>query len=279
MKYVLKISYDGESFNGFQRQPDAVTVQGQLERALSKLFCEPVQLVAAGRTDTGVHGVGQVIAFDSEVARPLKGVVEGVNGQLGDSISITEAALLPGDSQFHPRFSAQTRTYHYLVLSDCQPSAQTLWSRRMWCVRETIDESRIARACQIFLGEHDFTTFTSRCDMPNYTRTVLEFSAHPAEQEFLPGKLWRVTVKANAFLRKMVRLMVAAVVESGLGLLSEADVKKKLESLNPDTAPHPAPPSGLYFADVSYDPDPFSTSQLALQTYTARPRRGFIFKG
>ena len=157
MKYVLKVSYDGEPFNGFQRQPNAVTVQGRLERALSKLFCEPIQLVAAGRTDTGVHGIGQVIAFDSEVERPLKGVVEGINGQLGDSICITDAALLPQDSQFHPRFAARARTYHYLVLSGCHSSAHSLWSRRMWCVRETIDEARMARACQVFLGEHDFT--------------------------------------------------------------------------------------------------------------------------
>ena len=279
MKYVLKISYDGESFNGFQRQPNVVTVQGRLEQALSKLFCESIELVAAGRTDTGVHGIGQVIAFDSQVDRPLKGVVEGVNGRLGDSISISEAALLPDDSQFHPRFAAQARTYHYLVLSDCHPSAHSLWGRRMWCLRDSLEHSRISQACEVFLGEHDFTTFTSRCDMPSYTRTVLEFSARPTEQDFLPGKLWRIEVRANAFLRKMVRLMVAAVVESGIGLLSPDDVRKKLKALEPDTAPHPAPPSGLYFADVQYEPDPFSTAQLALQTYRARPRRGFIFKG
>lgn len=279
MKYVLKVAYDGGSFAGFQRQPKEVTVQGQLERALSKLFAQPIELNGAGRTDTGVHGIGQVVAFDSEVDRPLKGVVDGTNGMLGESVAITEGALLPSDSEFHPRFSARSRTYRYLVLASCERGGPTLWDKRSWCVAGAPDKSRLDNACSVFLGEHDFTTFTARCDMPNFCRTVQEFHVQRLPQQLLPGELWQFTIKANAFLRKMVRLLVAGVLECGLGLLDIEHLEDKLSAKNSDRAPHPAPPSGLYFESVEYENDPFSLDGLAKQHYSARPLPGLRFKG
>jgi tRNA pseudouridine38-40 synthase len=279
MNYVLKISYDGTHFSGFQRQPNAVTVQGQLERALSKLFQEEVGLQAAGRTDAGVHGQGQVVGFSSSRPLPLSAVVNGSNGILGPHISVSEAALLPQGSTFHPRHSAISRTYCYYVLSECARSADTLWSSHLWCVGGTLEPTLMSLACQVLQGKHDFTTFTSRCDKPNRERDVHSLRMDPMpETPLLNGKLWRLTVTADGFLRKMVRLLVAAIVETGMGLRSPDSVKAKLLARDPSVAPHPAPASGLYFESVGYQPDPFKDPGLALQIYAAKDHLGFRFK-
>lgn len=274
LKYVLEVAYKGSHFFGFQRQAEAKTVQGQLEKALSALFRTPIELVGAGRTDTGVHATGQVVAFQVEGNLPLTAVIDGVNGRLSDYLNVVRAASLPEDSEFHPRFSALGRTYRYLILTGCRRQTKTLWGENFWCLGGEFDLERARSACRGFVGEHDFSTFSSRCDMPTMIRRVESFTVKPfpwagSEKAFV------LTVTANAFLRKMVRLLTAGVVEVGLGLREVESLHQKLKLCDSGQAPHPAPPSGLYFHSVQYDPDPFATG---IETYEGRPYLGLRFK-
>jgi tRNA pseudouridine38-40 synthase len=275
LKYVLKICYDGSRFHGYQRQPAQITVQGYLEKALRKLLGEEVNLAAAGRTDTGVHGLGQVVAFEAAKSVPARAVLEGVNGRLGDSVAILQSAVLPPESDFHPRYSAQSRTYHYYILSEAGPAERVFWSKRAWCLGEAPDPELMQAAAEVFRGEHDFKTFTARCDMPHYRRNVLDITITP---EAASEKLLVVKLRANAFLRRMVRRLVAGLVETGLGLTTVEELKSKLEARNPGHARHTAPGGGLYFHSVEYSPDPFSEIP-ALDYYVAKKRPGLLQSG
>jgi tRNA pseudouridine38-40 synthase len=270
MKYVLKISYDGSNFCGFQRQTSESTVQGCLEKALGKLFGEEIGLAAAGRTDTGVHGLGQVVAFEASKILPARAVVEGTNSRLGSSVAIRQAARLSPDTDFHPRFSALSRTYQYYILGAAGPAERVLWSDRAWCLGEEPDPDLMTEAAKLFLGEHDFKTFTARCDMPHYRRKILDL--HVATVATNPNIIM-VNLQANAFLRRMVRRLVAGLVEAGLGLATIEELQSRLESRDPGVARHTAPGEGLYFHSVEYSPDPFE-APLALDRYTARKRSG-----
>ena len=268
VKYALKVSYDGGRHHGFQRQLTMQTVQGELEKALSKYFKEPIQLVCAGRTDVGVHGLGQVVAFETAVERPAQGVTEAVNNILCDSILIRQTARLVAESQFHPRFSAKHRTYRYLVLEDCPPEIRLMWEERAWCLGGTLEVEKMQECAQLFLGTHDFATFTSQCDMPTTVREVKSIEVH-RESWPLAGSGVTITITGNAFLRRMVRMLVASMVEVGLGYLDTANVERRFQALDPSRALHPAPPSGLYFHSVGYDPDPFD-SEITEECYNGR---------
>ncbi len=280
MNYALKIAYNGEPFAGFQRQSRHRTVQGELEKALSQIFQSPIEIQAAGRTDAGVHGIGQVVAFSSTTQRPLKAIAEGCNGLLHSQVFVSEAALLPSESPFHPRYSAVSRTYSYYILSHCEGYSPTLWPNNVWCLAGHLDPQLAQSACGLFEGKHDFTTFTSRCDKEMRQRHVQAFTleALPHNGLWGGGKLWRLRITANGFLRKMVRLLTAAVVEVGIGLRSQESLAAKLQAQNPAEAPHPAPASGLYFESVEYDPDPFDAKGPAAELYRARTPLGLRFK-
>ena len=272
VKYVLKVSYDGSSYFGFQKQPHHPTVQQELERALGKLFDEEIHLVYAGRTDTGVHGLGQVAAFEHPRVLPARALVEGVNCSLTDSVTVLEAAVLPDGHGFHPRYSALSRTYEYRLLCEADPADRVLWSSRAWCLAGRPDLELLREAAGLLVGEHDFRTFTSRADEPHYRREV--FSVEVVERGE-PRSLV-LTITANAFLRKMVRLLVAGLVEVGLGLSSRGQLLQRLEKADPDWGPHPAPAQGLYFRSVQYPPDPFR--EIAQERYKARSHPGIRVK-
>lgn len=275
MKYILKLCYRGPGFHGFQRQPADRTVQGELEKALQKLFKEPITLAAAGRTDTGVHALGQIVSFTTERALPLKAAVDGTNGLLSHDLAVVQGAMLDTDHSFHPRYSAQSRTYHYYVLSSTAPQDRVIHSGHVWCIGPDLQKTAMEEAARHLLGRHDFATFTSRNDKPTTIREILalSISEHPAPP-WTTGKLWRFELTANAFLRKMVRMLTASLVEVGLGLRAPQDVKKMREALDPSAGPHPAPGEGLYFHSVAYPEDPFALGE----SYRARIPAGFIFK-
>ena len=271
MKYVLKVCYDGSGYFGFQKQPHHPTVQQELEGALGKLFDDSVHLVYAGRTDTGVHGLGQVAAFEHPRVLPARALVEGVNCSLTGSVTVLEAAVLPDGHEFHPRYSALSRTYEYRLLCEADAADRVLWSGRAWCLGGRPD-LELLRAAGLLVGEHDFRTFTSRADEPHYRREVLaiEVTESGAARELV------LTITANAFLRKMVRLLVAGLVEVGLGLSSCGQLLQRLEKADPDWGPHPAPAEGLYFHSVRYQPDPFR--EMAQDRYQARNHPGIRAK-
>lgn len=272
MKYVLRICYDGSEFFGFQKQPHHPTVQQELESALGKLFDDKIHLVYAGRTDTGVHGLGQVAAFEHPRTLPARALVDGVNCSLSDAVNVLESAVLPDNHEFHPRYSALSRTYEYRLLCEASPADRVIWSGRAWCLGGRPNLDLLREAAGLLVGEHDFRTFTSRADEPHYRREVF---AVDVTERGSPQSLV-LTLTANAFLRKMVRLLVAGLVEVGLGLSSCGQLLQRLEKADPDWGPHPAPAQGLYFQSVRYQPDPFG--EIALERYQARNHAGIRVK-
>lgn len=278
VKYVLKIAYRGWAFSGYQRQPDQRTVQGELEKALTSLFGEPIELQAAGRTDGGVHASGQVVSFTARRHRPVKGIVEGLVGTLGPDLAVLEASELAEGDNFHPRFDALHRTYHYRVLSQSSRQSALMWSSNYWCVGPALNPEAMDAACSVLRGEHDFSTFTARSDKPSHVRNILAFEPALAASPVEGSPAWTFTVTANGFLRRMVRVLVATVVEAGIGHLSTEDVKAKLEARDPSRASHPAPSAGLVFASAHYKNDPFTEGERVVVTYRARPYIGLKLK-
>lgn len=279
MKYVLKLAYDGSQYFGFQRQSKDKTVQGELEKALSRVFDQTIEISGAGRTDTGVHAFGQVVSFESEKERPLQGLLKGVNGMLAPGAALLEGAVLPGESDFHPRFSALSRTYEYHILASCEQKDLVINSQRHWCLAEELDLNLMEAVCPIFVGEHDFQTFSARCEVPHHRREVKELTVERLNPTHLSrGTHFKLTITATGFLRRMVRLITAAVVEAGLGLRSPVELRRKLEARDSNEAPHPAPAQGLYFAAVSYDPSPFAREIEHAEHIMATPSRNYRYK-
>ena len=208
MKIALGIEYDGTAYVGWQRQKSGTGVQERVERAIEKVANQPVEIVCAGRTDTGVHATGQVVHFDTEAERTARGWLLGVNSNLPDDINATWAR--PVQNEFHARFSATSRSYRYLILNQLCRSA--LYRHRAWWVYEPLDEAAMRDASQILLGEHDFSAFRAAgCQASTATRTISDLSIERH------GHWIIINVTANAFLQHMVRNITGTLVAIGKG--------------------------------------------------------------
>lgn len=265
MRLVLKIAYDGTGFAGFQRQPGRLTVQGALESAASNLLNAPVVLQGAGRTDVGVHASGQVVLLtvDRDKEIDVRRFCRGLNSVLREPIAVCEGVLLQHDDPFHPRYSALSRRYAYFILAGCGPREARFWNTRAWCLPQRLDLLAMREATTVFAGEHDFSTFCYKMEqMETRVRRVHHIGV---ESELLPSlispdpdlQLLRLTVTANGFLRRMVRLLSAGLVEVGLRQRTLPELRERLALCDPSRAPHPAPAHGLYLEAVDYNPDPF----------------------
>ncbi len=248
MRLAAIISYRGEAFQGFQRQPDKVTVQGELEKALSALWNEPLEIKGAGRTDTGVHALGQVIAFSPQTPRDLAQMEFALNRLLKGKIGIHW--LGPVAHDFHPRFQAVSRLYHYYIMQ--RPLAQVFFENRAWCLGSELDQERMRGAADMFLGEHDFSTFCSQVRKGETRVRALTRFELEAEHDPWSGPRLLLKIEGNAFLRRMVRMLVASLVKVGLGEWTEEELKQRFEALHPDHSAPPAPAAGLYLARISY---------------------------
>ena len=257
-RYLLKLRYDGRGFAGYQRQPGVRTVQGELERALQELLSVRVSLTCAGRTDKGVHALGQVVRFKLP-ERALSGLrLSELNQKLAPAIQITEMATAP--SGFHPRHSALSRTYSYFVRSDRQTEEPQ--PEGVFAIPESLDLVKMRAAARLLEGEHDFSTFSYRSGCTGNVRRL-----HSVSIDSHAG-LTRIRFRGEGFLRKMVRLMVAGLLDCGRGHLQLPELAQLLEARSPELAPHPAPPHALYLESVEYDPDPFAGLEAGIH-----PRR------
>jgi tRNA pseudouridine38-40 synthase len=238
----LDIEYDGTEFSGWAAQPGLRTVQGELESALAIILGEPAMLTVAGRTDTGVHAWGQVASFDTTANVPSD-LARRLNGVGPDEITVTEATLL--GAGFNARHDAKSRTYCYRVLARPTPSpfeqGRALW----WPHR--IDRKALKACSRALLGSHDFTAFTpTQTDHVRFDRDVLH-ADWSAEGEIL---LFRV--RADAFMRNMVRVLVGTMLEVGTGRRTPEDFTRLLTGAPRSDAGDTAPPHGLYLESVSY---------------------------
>jgi tRNA pseudouridine38-40 synthase len=243
MKIRITLEYDGGNYAGWQIQAGADSIQARLEEALARIFGAAVRVHGAGRTDAGVHARGQVAAFDLPRAFAPEDLQRALNALLPPDIAILEAAAAADD--FDPRRSARSRIYEYRVLNRDRRSAFEF--RHSWLLPGALDLNVMAQAAEVFIGEHDFAAFRSLGSEERTTTRRIIASQWRREGDFL---IYRV--EATAFLRRMVRTMVAAMVETGRGRLSPKDVAGILASRDRARAPAAAPAAGLFLIAVNY---------------------------
>lgn len=245
MKARATIAYDGTEFSGFQRQTNARSVQGEIERAIEQVTGQRAGVIGAGRTDAGVHASGQVIAFETDWNHPLDALRRALNVTLAEDVAVMTLEEAPAG--FHPRHDALSRAYEYTIIES--EVRQPLTRRFAWQMGRALDAGKMNRAAQRLTGEHDFAAFGSAPSGSGEStiRKVLR-----AEWRETGGRLV-FCVEANAFLFRMVRRMVATLVRAGTGELSEDEVGDLLDSRNPDRVKGAAPACGLCLVKVSYE--------------------------
>ena len=246
LRIALGIEYDGTAYNGWQRQRTGDGVQEHVERALSSVANEPIEVVCAGRTDTGVHATGQVVHFDSTSERSDRSWLLGANTNLPDDIAVTWAQ--PVVDEFHARFSAVSRSYRYLFLNCLVRSA--LNRHRAWWVYQPLDAGRMHTAAQVLVGKHDFSAFrAAACQASTATREILSVSvARDGDKIYLD-------ITANAFLQHMVRNIAGTLAAIGQGDESIASMSEILQSRDRKRGGVAAPPHGLTLVKVRYPND------------------------
>lgn len=244
MKIALGIAYDGTNYCGWQSQPNACGVQDALETAIAYIAQHPVRVHAAGRTDTGVHGLGQVVHFETEISRPITAWVRGVNANLPVSIRV-EWAHEVGE-EFHARFSARSRSYQYLLYN--APVAPALMATKAGWFHLPLDLNAMSEAAGYLVGEHDFSGFrASECQAKTAVRTMTSASVKASEKFFI------FEFTANAFLQHQVRNMVGALVYIGKGAHPPSYMKELLLKRDRTLSPPTFSPNGLYLTEVGYE--------------------------
>ena len=248
MRYRATVEYDGTDFSGFQNQPEARTVQGELEAALARI-CDGsrVRVDAAGRTDAGVHALGQVIAFTDPRGRPAAELARALDALLPRDVAIHEVRRVPAG--FHPRHAARYREYRYTVWNGPR---SPLRERFALGVRVQLDTAAMEQAGSALVGRHDFSAFGVAHRQP--VRTVYAVRVRGRD-----GSYVTIDVTADAFLRQMVRRIVAALLEVGHGKTDEEAVAAALESRRPAFNGALAPAKGLCLRRVVMGRRPAST--------------------
>ena len=243
-RYKLTIEYDGTPFLGWQMQADGRTVQGVLAEALKKFSGEGVIPGGAGRTDTGVHALGQVAHVDLEKAWPTDTVRDALNAHLRpDPVSILSAEIVSDD--FDARFSATARHYRYLIVNRRPPLA--LMANRAWLVHVPLDADAMADAAQVLIGNHDFTTFrAAACQAKSPVKTLDTLTVRRS------GETVIIEAKARSFLHHQVRSMAGALKFVGEGKWTKRDLREALEARDRAQCPPLAPSAGLYLVQVDY---------------------------
>jgi tRNA pseudouridine38-40 synthase len=243
MLIKLTLEYDGTNFCGWQVQPEERTVQGCVEDALATVLRQPVRLVAAGRTDAGVHAVGQVAVFQTKAAPDLGSLCRSVNALAGPEVAVVAADVVPDG--FDPRRDARSRLYAYSVLNRSAPSP--LWGRRVWHIPYALDSGAMQAAAGLLVGEHDFSSFRDAdCDAEHPIRRVFR-SDVAREGDFIVYR-----IEATAFLRHMVRAIVGTLAAVGAGELTVDAFREILAGRDRTRAGVTAPARGLCLVAVRY---------------------------
>jgi tRNA pseudouridine38-40 synthase len=244
MRLALGISYDGQHWHGWQSQPDGKTVQDRLEQALSCFADQPIKTVCAGRTDSGVHALNQVVHFDTPIQRDPFSWVRGTNRFLPREIAVQWCQMVSDD--FHARNAARGRRYRYVLLES--PVRPALEAGRCGWVFRPLDEPAMAQAARHLMGEHDFSAFrASACQSPTPIKTLRQLQIRRA------GAYWCFEFEANAFLHHMVRNIMGCLVAVGSGSRPADWMAQVLAGRRRELAAPTFPPDGLYFVGPYYD--------------------------
>lgn len=257
VRYAIQLEYDGTHYVGYQVQPNGPTIQAALEKALRIMAKLPkdqmIATISSGRTDSGVHAKGQVVAFDYPAKMPSQAVMRALNSLLDPSIRVLKAQEVADD--FHPRYMAKEKIYHYRV--DLSPYPNPF--KRLYTTHHPyrFDLGKIQRALKAVVGTHDFTSFCStKTDKEDKVRTLFDARVdyHELENELV------FVFRGNGFLYNMIRILVGTCLQIGDGLKNENELARLLQVKDRNQAGPTAPPQGLYMMQVIYEQDPFEKS-------------------
>ena len=240
MRYFIDISYDGSNYHGWQIQPNADTVQHQINLAFSTILNEEINVLGAGRTDTGVHAKKMIAHFDTNQTIDFEKFKYRINGFLKNDISLNDIYKVKEDA--HARFSAISRTYEYRVSRTKNP-----FSVNSYFLLRDLDFQSMKKACKFLHGSHDYTSF-AKLHSENYTNNCEVYIANWKEDE----NSLIFTIKANRFLRNMVRAIVGTLIEIGEGKISFSDIETILMSKDRAKAGYSVPANGLSLIDIEY---------------------------
>ena len=256
MRFFITLSYDGTRYHGWQIQPNGNSIQQELQQALSTLLRQPIEVVGAGRTDTGVHAKMMVAHFDldptqpplnGEEFSPFKGELERVlayklNKLLPTDIAVQEVRQV--DEEMHARFSATSRTYHYFIHTRKDPFLQAY----SWQIPYALDFEKMNEAAKVLLEYKDFTSFSK---VGTDVKTNLCDLREAFWEEVAPGR-WRFTITANRFLRNMVRAIVGTLIEVGRDRISIEEMRQIIEAKDRCQAGESVPAKALFLVDIKY---------------------------
>lgn len=241
--YRLDIAYDGTGFRGYARQQGQRTIQGELESALSTYLRGPVTTAVAGRTDAGVHALGQVVSFEFDGEVDLDRLPRAINGIIGPEVSVRAASVAPDG--FNARFSATWRSYRYRM--DTAPTPDPLSRHVAWHVGRGLDLDVMRETAAAFVGDHDFSSFCRKVEGKSNVRRVTETSLVES------GDFLDFWIQANAFCHQMVRSIVGYLYDVGRSYSDASKVAEVIEARDRSAVATVAPPHGLVLWEVGYD--------------------------
>jgi tRNA pseudouridine38-40 synthase len=243
MRYKCTCAYDGSLFHGFQMQKNLRTVQEEIENGLLIIHKRETKIFSSGRTDTGVHALNQVFHFDSDIELEEKSMCNAINSRLPRDIFIKQVEIVSDD--FHARYDVKAKEYHYLI--DFGTYDPLKRNYRYYCSLRNVDIDKFKRALLIFVGRHDFRSFTKNQALKNTEREIFNIGFESEE------KLLKIKIRGNGFMHNMVRILIAMALEVGRGKISIADLKTILDQKNRRLSPKIVPPEGLYLYKVEYE--------------------------
>jgi tRNA pseudouridine38-40 synthase len=246
----LTVAYDGGAYVGWQRQADGTSIQGLIEEALARIEGQPVTVTGAGRTDAGVHALGQVASVRVETTHSCDTYVRALNAALPEDVRVRRVEEMP--ETFHARFDARAKTYRYRILTG--PIASPFELRYAWHVTFPLDREAMRIALASCVGEHDFAAFQAAGSIVSGTvRTIHRATLEEARTEVDPETpLLTLTVTGDGFLRHMVRTLTGTLIEVGRGRRPASDLPRLLEARDRAQAGETAPPHGLFLVEVTY---------------------------
>jgi len=240
----LTIEYDGKDFNGWQKQPTKLNIQGTIEQAIKQITGEDVELNASGRTDAGVHALGQVANFKTNSQIPIEKFAIAINSKLKRSIVIKKAEEV--DERFHSRLSCKKKTYRYIINNS--PEGTAIYRNLETHIPQKLDLSQMKKAIKYFEGEHDFKAFkASGTSSKSSVRTIYKADIYQENEKIF------IEITGNGFLYNMVRIIVGTLVEVGLGKIKPEKIIDIIQQEKRENAGKTFPPNGLYLLKVMYD--------------------------
>ena len=240
----LTIEYDGKDFNGWQKQPTKLNIQGEIERAIKQITGEEVDLTASGRTDAGVHALGQVANFKTNSELPIEKFPIALNANLKKSIVIKSAEEV--EERFHSRLTCKRKTYRYVINNSKYGTA--IYRNLETHIPMKLDIQKMQQAVKYFEGEHDFKAFkASGTSSKSSVRTIYKAEVIDAGNERI-----YIELTGNGFLYNMVRIIAGTLVDVGLGKIEPEDIEKIITSQKREKAGKTLPPQGLYLVKVEY---------------------------